>query len=273
LITWRSTATVLLAGGLTLSGCSSVANRIGGLGQNGEARLIDASPASSQASIALEADGGVINSGLSLTTPIGVYSTVGATSIKFDVTTGAGTADLVPPVHVSVAPSTNYSIVLEGEPNSSDYIAFGFQDTNALPNSATVRFKVNNAAPNLATPVDVYVWLSSTTIPGTPTVPGLGLNQDSGSSATKPGDAYIPQQGSSTTMPAGTYEIAVVAAGGVANGTTDLFDGPATLSLATTYSFTIEDLDATSNHIGVLTSIDEPFQGSNQSSVIRRPLR
>lgn len=272
--TWKSTSALLLVAGVALAGCSSVANRIGGLGQNGDARLIDASPATAQTGIALEADGGVINSGLSATTQIGVYSAVGATSIKFDVNTGSGTTDLVPSINISVVPSTNYTIVLEGEPGSSDYRAFGFQDTNALPNSATARFKVNNAAPNLTTPVDVYVWLSTTTMPTTPTVPGLELNQDSGSSATKPGNAYIPQQGSSTLLPAGTYNIAIVPAGGIPNGTTDLFDGSTSFALATTYSLTIQDLDATPDHVGVLTSIDEPFQGSNQtSSVARRHIR
>lgn len=264
---------LLLAGGLTLSGCSSIANKINGLGQSGNARLIDASPATAQTGIALEADGGVINTGLSSTTPIGVYTKVGATSIKFDVNVGSGTSDLVPAINVSIAPSTNYSIVLEGEPGSADYIAFGFQDTNALNNAATVRFKVNNAAPNLVTPVDVYVWLSGNAIPTTPTVPGLGLNQDSGSSASHPGNAYIPQQGSSTVLPAGTYDIAVVLAGTAPNGSTDLFDGATPFSLNTSYSLTIEDIDGTANNIGVIASIDEPFQPSNQTSVVRRPVR
>ncbi|HEY5095001.1 MAG TPA: hypothetical protein VII69_07805 [Candidatus Eremiobacteraceae bacterium] len=267
---WKSTSALLLVAGVALAGCSSVANRIGGLGQNGDARLIDASPATVQTGIALEADGGVINSGLSATTPIGVYSAVGATAINFDVNTGASTTDLVPSIRISIAPSTNYSIVLEGEPGSLNYKAFGFQDTNALPNSATVRFKVNNAAPNLTTPVDVYVWLSTTAIPTTPTVPGLELNQDSGSSATKPGNAYIPQQGSLTTLAAGVYNIDIVAAGGIPNGTSDLFDGTASFVLATTYSLTIQDVDATPDNISVLSSIDEPFQGSNQTSVLRR---
>jgi hypothetical protein len=264
---------LLLAGGLTLSGCSSVANKINGLGQSGLARLIDASPATAQTGIGLEADGGVINSGLSSTTPIGVYTKVGATTIKFDVNSGSGTNDLVPAINVSIVPSTNYSIVLEGEPGSADNIAFGFQDTNALNNASTVRFKVNNAAPNLITPADVYVWLSGNAIPATPTVPGLGLNQDSGSSATHPGNAYIPQQGSSTVLPAGTYDIAIVLAGTAPNGSTDLFDGSTPFALNTSYSLTIEDIDGTANHIGVIASIDEPFQGSNQSSILRRPVR
>lgn len=266
-------ALLLLAGGLTASGCSSIANKINGLGQSGLARLIDASPATTQTGIALEADGGLINSGISSTTPIGVYSKVGATSIKFDVNTGAGTNDLVPAINVSIAGSTNYTIVLEGEPGNPNNIAFGFQDTNALNNASTVRFKVNNAAPNLVTPVDVYVWLSGTAIPSTPTVPGLGLNQDSGSAASHPGNAYIPQQGSPTMLPAGTYDIAVVLAGTAPNGATDLLDTSTPLALDTSYSLTIEDLDGTANHIGLVTSIDEPFQVSNQSSILRRLAR
>ena len=271
--TWRTSAGLLLAAALALSGCSSVANRIAGLGQSGFARLIDASPATATTGIALAADGGVINSGISSTTPIGVYSKVGATSIKFDVNTGAGTADIVPAINVSIAPSTNYSIVLEGEPGSANYIAFGFQDTNALNNAATVRFKVNNAAPNATTPLDVYVWLSTNSIQLTPTVPTLSLNQDSGSSPGAPGNAYIPQQGSNTVFPAGLYDIAIVPAGSAPNGTTDLFDGSTSFVLNTSYSLTIEDIDATSNHIGILSSIDEPFQGSNQASVARHALR
>jgi hypothetical protein len=272
LITWRSTAGLLLAAGLALSGCSSIANRITGFGQNGFARLIDASPTTTATGIALEADGGTINSGLSAATPIGVYSKVGATSIKFDVNTGSGTADLVPAINVNIAPSTNYSVVLEGEPGAPDYIAFGFQDTNALNNAATVRFKVNHAAPNVAGPIDVYVWLSTTSIPVTPTVPSMSLNQDSGSSPSAPGNAYIPQQGSSTTLPAGLYDIAIVPAGTVPNGSTDMFDGSTSFVLNTSYSLTIEDIDATINHIGVVASIDEPFQTSNQASVARHAL-
>ncbi len=273
MITWRSSAGLLLAAGLSLSGCSSVANRIAGFGQNGFARLIDASPATATTGIALEADGGVINSGISSATPIGVYSKVGATSIKFDVNTGTGTADIVPAINVGIAASTNYSIVLEGEPGAPNYIAFGFQDTNALNNAATVRFKVNHAAPNVAGPIDVYVWLSTNSIPVTPTVSSLLLNQDSGSVAGAPGNAYIPQQGSNTIWPAGLYDVAIVPAGTVPNGTTDMFDGSTSFVLNTSYSLTIEDLDATANHIGVLSSIDEPFQGANQAAVARRALR
>jgi hypothetical protein len=273
LITWRSSAGLLLAAGLALSGCSSVANRIAGFGQNGFARLIDASPATATTGIALEADGGVINSGISSATPIGVYSKVGATSIKFDVNTGTGTADIVPAINVGVAASTNYSIVLEGEPGAPDYIAFGFQDTNALNNAATVRFKVNHAAPNVTGPIDVYVWLSTNSIPVTPTVSSLSLNQDSGSVAGAPGNAYIPQQGSNTILPAGLYDIAIVPAGTTPNGTTDMFDGSTSFVLNTSYSLTIQDLDATANHIGVLSSIDEPFQTANQAAVARHALR
>ena len=268
----RKATPLFLAAVLGLAGCSSVASKFIGFGQSGFARLIDASNATT-GSLALEADGAVINSGVSSATPIGVYSKVGATSIKFDVNTGAGTSDVVPAINLTIAPSTNYTIVLEGEPSGSNYMAFGFQDTNALNNAATVRFKVNNAAPNLSTPVDVYVWLPPAPIPTTPTVGGLALNQDSGSTPSHPGDSYIPTQGSSTFLPSGTYNIAIVPAGGTPNGSTDLFDGHAPMTVNISYSLTIEDLDVTPNHISVLSSIDEPFQGANQTAIAHRAVR
>lgn len=258
---------------LLLAGCGGLGNAVSGaFGGTGMARLIVASPTTTQGNITLMADRGIINSGLSAAVRTGVYSKVTAGSVAFDVNTGSGTSDLVPAINVNVASSTNYSVVLEGEPGSSDYQAFAFQDTNALNNPATVRFKVNNAAPNLATPVDVYVWLASQGIPGSATVPGLMLNQDSGSAASHPGNAYIPQQGSTTTLPAGTYNVAIVAAGTLPNGSTDLFDGSTPLNLNVSYSFTIEDTDATQNNIGVILSIDEPFQTSNQAKISRHTL-
>ena len=253
------------------AGCGGLTNAISGaFGGSGKARLIVASPTTTQTNITLLADHGIINSGLSASTRIGPYAKVTAGNVSFDINTGAGTSDIVPAINVNIASSTNYSVVLEGEPAGLDYQAVSFQDTNALPNPATVRFKVNNAAPNLATPIDVYVWPSALGMPSSPTVPGLGLNQDSGSSATHPGNAYIPQQGSQTVLPAGTYSIAIVPQGGVPNGTSDLFDGTSsTLSLNTSYSFTIEDMNSTQNNIGVILSIDEPFQSGNQTSIIR----
>jgi hypothetical protein len=254
------------AAALVLTGCSGVNNVLGGLGGGkGNARLVVASLTTPQTNISLTADGGTINSGLSASTPIGTYAQVGAGQETFAINTGTGTGNLVSSINVSVASSTNYSIVLEGEPGAPDYLAFGFQDTNALNNAATVRFKVNNAAPNLASAVDVYVWLSTNSIPPTPTVASLGLNQDSGSVANAPGNAYIPQQGSSTLLPAGVYDVAIVPAGTVPNGSTDLFDGATSLVLNTSYSFTIADNNATPNNIAVLESIDEPFQSQNQS--------
>jgi len=268
-IIWLSAAAAL-----ALTGCSNLSNVIGGLGGGkGNARLVVASLTTPQTNISLTADGGTINSGLSATTPIGTYAQVGAGQETFAINTGAGTGNLVPPINVSVAASTNYSIVLEGEPGSADYMAFGFQDTNALNNAATVRFKVNNAAPNLASAVDVYVWLSTNAIPSTPTVANLGLNQDSGSVAGAPGNAYIPQQGSSTILPAGVYDVAIVPAGTVPNGSTDLFDGSTSFALNTSYSLTLADINATQNNIDVLVSIDEPFQTQNQSIHRQRILR
>jgi len=267
----RSIKAGIAGAALLAAGCGGINNSISAaFGGSGMARLIVASPTTTQTNIALLADQGIINSGLSATTRIGPYAKVTAGNVSFDINTGSGTSDIVPAINVNVASSTNYTVVLEGEPGLSDYQAVSFQDTNALPNPATVRFKVNNAAPDLATPVDVYVWPSSQSMPSTPTVPGLGLNQDSGSTGSHPGNAYIPTQGSSTTMPAGVYSVAIVPQGGVPNGTSDLFDGNTTsLNLNTSYSFTIEDVNATQNNIGVILSIDEPFQSGNQTARVR----
>ena len=257
-----------------LSGCGGLNNAVSSaFGGSGFARLIDASPATTQSNITLMADHGIINSGLGNGTRIGPYAKVSAGNVSFDINTGTGTSDLVPAINVNVAASTNYSIVLEGEPGLSDYQAVAFQDTGALNSPATVRFKVNNAAPNLATPVDVYIWNSANGIPGTPTVAGLALNQDSGSSASHPGNAYIPTLGSTTTMPSGTYDIAIVPAGSLPNGSSDLFDGAAALSVNNSYSFTIFDRSSTQNDIGVILSVDEPFQSGNQSIIAHHSVR
>jgi hypothetical protein len=267
----RSITAGLACTALLAAGCGGLSNTITGVfGGSGKARLIVASPTTTQTNIALLADQGIINSGLSAGIRIGPYAKVTSGNVSFDINTGAGTSDIVPAINVSIVSSTNYSVVLEGEPGGLDYQAFALQDTNALPSTVTVRYKVNNAAPNLATPVDVYIWPSTGSLPSTPTVPSLGLNQDSGSAPSHPGNAYIPQSGSQTTLPAGTYSVAIVPEGGVPNGSSDLFDGTSSsLSLNTSYSFTIDDMDGTQNNIGVILSIDEPFQSGNQLSITR----
>lgn len=264
----------LAAAVATAAGCNGLGNTISGsLGGSGNARLIIASPKTTQTGIALQADQGTINSGLSAATPIGTYAKVNAGNVSFDINTGAGTSDIVPAINQNISASTNYSVVLEGEPGLTDYKAVAFADTNALNNPNTVRFKVNNAAPNLATPVDVYIWQSGTAMPPTPTVAALPLNDDSGSEPTPPGNAYIPTLGSSTTLPTGNYNIAIVPQGTVPNGSSDLFDGSTSLTTNISYSFTIEDMNSTQNNIGVLLSIDEPIQTQNQARISKRPVR
>jgi len=270
----RFIAAWLAAAVATAAGCNGVGNAISGtFGGSGNARLIIASPKTTQTGIALQADHGTINSGLSASTPIGTYAKVNAGDVSFDVNTGAGTSDIVPAINVNIAASTNYSVVVEGEPGLTDYMAVSFADTNALNNANTVRFKVNNAAPNLATPVDVYIWPAAQAMPTTPTVPALPLNQDSGSEQNPPGNAYIPTQGSSTTLPTGTYNVAIVPQGTIPNGTSDLFDGSTGLNVNTSYSFTIEDNNSTQNNIGVLLSIDEPIQTQNQLKITKQPVK
>lgn len=258
---------------LALTACNGLGNSVSAaFGASGYARMIDASPTTTQTGLALEADKGTINSGISESSRTGPYTKVTSGNITFEINTGSGTADVVPAINVNVAPSSNYSIVLQGEPGGVDYKAFGFADLNALNNANTVRFKVNNAAPNLATPVDVYLWQNTQGIPSTPTVAGLGLDQDSGTVTNAPGDPYIPTLGSSQTLPSGTYDLAIVPQGTVPNGTSDLFDGSGTLTMNNSYSFTIEDVNATQNNIGIVLAIDEPFQSTNQASFTRHSL-
>ena len=179
----------------------------------------------------------------------------------------------------SIAASTNYSVVLEGESGLVDYKLFGFADTNATPRSTTVRLKIDNAAPDLSTAVDVYVWVSTNSIPNVPFVADLALNQDTGSVNNAPGNAYVPPSSDTTTVfPTGTYDIAIVQTGSVPNGTTDLFDGSVSLSIGNDYSLVIEDsASGAVNDIGVIGGVDEPLQTSNQSSLMlsvsRHPVR
>jgi hypothetical protein len=258
---------VIVVTATALGGCSSANNVIGGaFGGSGVARMIDDSGSTTQTDVSLLADNGQINTGLGSGTPVGVYSKVSSGNITFDINDGGVTGNLVNGIDVSITGSTNYTIVLEGEPLGVDYIAFGFQDTNPNNNAMTVRYKVNNAAPNLATPIDLYIWPAHTAIPGTPTITALGLDQDTGSMANAPGDSYIPKSGSSTVMPAGQYDLAIVLTGTVANGTTDLFDATTPLlSLNNSYSLTVGDLDGTQNDLEVILAIDEPMQTVNQS--------
>lgn len=254
-----------------LAGCNSTNNAISGaFGGSGDARAIDASGTTNDTNLSLTADNTQINTGLSSSTPVGVYSKVSAGNISFGMNDGAGTASVTSGISVSVSPSTNYSIALEGEPGAPDFILFGFQDTNALPSANTVRFKLNNAAPNMATNADIYFWATGTSIPTSPMISNIGLNQDTGSMANPPGNAYIPATGSSQTIGAGQYNVAIVASGTVANGSTDLFDGTTPmLNVNTSYSFTMGDNSATQDDIGVILATDEPFSSSNQSRVIR----
>jgi hypothetical protein len=257
-----------VAASVALAGCNGANNAISGaFGGSGDARAIDASGSTNDTNLSLTADNTQINTGLNATTPVGVYSKVSAGNISFGMNDGAGTASVTSGISVSVAPSTNYSIVLEGEPGAPDFILFGFADTNALPSANTVRFKVNDAAPNMPTNADVYFWPTGNGIPSSPIVSNIGLNQDTGSMPDAPGNAYIPATGSSQTIAAGTYNVAIVPTGTVANGSTDLFDGTTPmLNLNTSYSFTIGDNSATQNDIGVILATDEPFTNSNQST-------
>jgi hypothetical protein len=234
------------------------------------ARLIDASPNTSQ-TLALTANGSQIDSGITAASPTAPYAKVAVGSVRFAAPPTSTSST------VTIAPATDYTLALEGEPSSADYGLFPFVDKNPQASATTVRFKVNNAAPDLSTAVDVYVWLSTGAIPATPTVADLPLNQDSGSIAGAPGDSYIPMSSDTTTvLPTGTYDVAVVHTGSTPNGSSDLFDGSAALSVGNSYSITIADAaSGAANAIEAIGSVDQPPPSTAQSNlfaVARHPL-
>lgn len=254
-------AGLLAAAILSAAACSSgsVGNALSGLsGGTGNARLINASP-NTAGPLALVVANATINSGITTATPVGTYASVKAGTQSFLISPTA-----VPAQSKSIAASTFYTVALVGEPGSPDYGEDIFQDTNSLQNSATVRYKVNDAAPAPGS-IDVYVF-QGTTMPATPTVAGLTAGTDSGSIPNPPGNSYIPAQGSNVVLPSGTYNIVVTPAG---VPSTTLFSGSAALSTGFSYSFTIEDATGgTPSSAQVILAIDQPMQTSNQSNLL-----
>jgi hypothetical protein len=246
---------------VTLGGCTSasVGNLIAGAtGGKAQVRLIDAAP-QAPGPLSLVVANTAINTGLTASTPVGTYAYVGAGIQSLQVS-----PTNVPAVSKSVAASTFYTVALAGEPGTPDYAEYIFQDTNALPAPNTVRFKVNDAAP-AAGPIDVYVYTGSVR-PSSPTVAGLTPGNDSGSLPTPPGNAYIPPEGSMTSLPAGTYTVTVTPAGAPA---TTLFTGSLNLTVNTSYSFTVEDAaNGGSSSVQVIAAIDQPVQVSNQANLL-----
>lgn len=264
-----------LAAGLALSllsvGCSGTNNIISGsTGAKGYVRLVDASPLTTTP-LGLQASSTTINSNVTASTPIGPYAAVGAGNQQFSLP--GITINNNPFIH-SIASATNYTVVAEGEPGAANYRTFIFQDTNPAAATNSVRFKVDNAAPNLTTAVDVYVKSTVNPALSIPTIAGLALNNDSGSYPGAPGNSYLPPQPvSATPYPAGTYTLDIVPTGVAPTGTSaDLFFATTTTTLntGTSYSFIIYDLSATPNSIGVLLAQDSPQVQSNQSGTFSR---
>ncbi|MBC5826183.1 MAG: hypothetical protein GIW99_00590 [Candidatus Eremiobacteraeota bacterium] len=264
-------ARAAIAAGISLSlalvGCSGANNIVSGsTGAKGFARLIDASPLTTTP-LGLQASSTTINSNITSSTPIGPYATVGAGNQQFSV---PGLTINNNPFKHSISSATNYTVVVEGEPGATNYQTFIFQDTNPSASPASVRFKVDNAAPNLTTAVDVYVHATANPALGIPTIAGLALNNDSGSYPGAPGNSYLPPQPVTTlnTYPTSTYALDIVPAGTTPTGTSaDLFFGTTTtlLTAGVSYSFVIYDKSATANSIGVLLAQDSPQVQSNQS--------
>ncbi len=265
----RASLVSLCLGALLAAGCggsNGLGNTIGGnFGAQGATRLIDASEQSG-GPFTLTADGIVINSGIDPGVQIGNYALVNAGTHNFSVQPGGQNTN------TSVAASTNYSEVLEGEPGSSNYQLFGFRDANPLLYSNLFRVKINDAAPDIRGPVDFYLWPVGSAVPFSPLVAGLTLNTDSGTVAGAPGDSYVPR--STDPAPAamfqvsGDFNLAVVPSGLRPNASTDLLEATGQLDVGSDYSFTLEDAAAGSfNSMDVLVSIDAPQIGGNQSSL------
>jgi hypothetical protein len=264
---FRKLSLIALLAALVVAGCtsSSVGNAISGAtGGKGDLRAVDAAP-SEQGPLSLVVASTTINSGLSASVPVGTYALVGAGNQNVQIS-----PTNVPAVSKSFAASVFYTAALVGEPGQADFGVYIFQDTNATASPGTVRYKVNDAAPEPG-PIDVYVYQGAT-MPNLPTVPGLTIGNDSGSIANPPGNSYIPTLGSATILPTGVYEITVTPAG---KPTTTLFHGSATLTAGKSYSFTVEDVPGGSPSAArVILAVDQPAQTNNQSnlmSLVREP--
>lgn len=251
---------------MVLASCNSGINNIigGASGGKGFARLVDASP-NTVGPLALVVAATTINSGVTTSTPFGVYASVGAGPQSFTITPTS-----IPGVNKSITPSVSYTVVVLGEQGQPNYGEFIFQDTNALQSPGTVRFKVDDAAPLVGT-IDVYIYQGAT-LPATPTVAALTVGTDSGSIPSPPGDSYIPPQGSPTILPSGAYNVTVTAAGSPG---TVLFTSVANLSVNNSYSFIVEDSPAAvPTQAKVILGIDQPPQSTNQASLmtlVRKP--
>lgn len=255
-----SCAAAILALALSLAACGGSVNNLiaGAAGGKGQVRLVNASP-NTAGPLSLIVASTTINSGITNTTPVGVYVPVGAGTQNFVIspTTVSG-------INKSIAASTFYTVTLLGEMGKPDLGEVIFQDTNSLQNPGSVRFKVNDAAPALGT-IDVYVYQGAT-LPSPATVAGLTAGQDSGSIPSPPGNSYIPPQGSGTTLPSGTYNVAVTAAG---SPSTVYFAGSVNMNVNFSYSLTVEDTPSASPTAAQLIfAIDQPPQGSNGGTVL-----
>lgn len=252
---------VAMAAGVSLAACNGgLSNVVSGVsGGKAQARLLNASPKTTTP-LSLSVANTTINSNVTNTTPVGVYSPVNTGSQTFAIVPSTVTA-----VSKTLTPSTFYTVVLLGEPGQPNYGEFIFQDTNSIQSPGTVRYKVNDASPQ-AGPVDFYLYQGST-LPTTPTVAGLTVGTDSGSLSNPPGNSYLPPLGSSTILPSGVYTVTLTAAG---NPSLKIFTGTASLTVNHSYSFTITDNAAgTAAAANVILAIDQPAPATNQGNLMR----
>ena len=105
---------------------------------------------------------------------------------------------------LSLSGSNQYTVVLMGNSKSgvTPWVAQPFPDNNALPPSGDIEFRVINAAPNLPSPVNIYIVPTLSISGATPTFTGVAYGQPS----------QTPTE--YATLPAGQYYVFVTTSSG-----------------------------------------------------------
>ncbi|MGA3193369.1 MAG: DUF4397 domain-containing protein [Terriglobales bacterium] len=97
---------------------------------------------------------------------------------------------------VNLSGGNQYTVVLMGNSQSglTPWVAQAFPDTNTLPSSGDIEFRVINAAPSLPGPVNIYIVPTMSISGATPTFTGVAYGQPSQTPteyATLPGGQYF----------------------------------------------------------------------------------
>jgi len=211
---------------ITMAGCKADVVASIPTGPQANVRMIYASPNGPLSSLVY--NGTTLMSGLQLTvaapvTPTSGYVGIPTGSTNFAILQSGGTS--LGAATATVASGGNYTLITTGRVSGTGARAFALNvlnDTTARPATGGW-LRMYNAADsvNAGGPVDVYVYVTGTASPATPTVAGLAF---------KAATAYTPYTGGATT--ATSYTVNVVPAGStniaanrVASATVTLLDG------------------------------------------------